>query len=280
MRALLALCLLLIAQAQARELKLAAWNLSWLTLRPEGSPDLPPGVQPKREEDIATLASYARRLNADVVAFSEVDGPEIAARIFPPDRWQIHITQDHVVQRAGFAVANDIAVTENPDLTALDIYPKARFHLRSAADITLHFGGLDLRLLAVHLKSGCSRTRLPDPATPACVTLLRQTQPLHDWIAARGQDAFVVLGDFNRWMEGDDFLTRLAPDGVLLRPDARLSNPCWGGSGFLDHILPGGAARDLMVQGSLRVLRYDETSPEMRERLSDHCPISIKLTTP
>lgn len=280
MRVLALLIVLLAGCAEARELKLAAWNLSWLTQRPAGGADLPPDVRPKRDADIATLAAYARRLNADVVAFSEVDGPEIAARVFPPDRWQIHITQDQVVQRAGFAVANGFQVTDNPDLTALDVYPDARFHLRSAADITLHVDGTDLRLLAVHLKSGCAHERLPSPANPACVTLLRQVVPLRDWIAARGEAGFVVMGDFNRWMEGDDFLTRLAPQGALLRPDAHLFNPCWGGSGFLDHLLAGGAARRWLNAGSLRVLRYDETDPVMRGRLSDHCPVSIRLTVP
>ena len=33
--------------AAAAELKLATWNLEWLTLRPAGDPALPADVQPK-----------------------------------------------------------------------------------------------------------------------------------------------------------------------------------------------------------------------------------------
>ena len=281
MRTLL-LLLLLIAPAQAESLKLATWNLSWLTLRPAGGPDLPDDAQPKRPEDIETLRRYAVILNADVVSFSEVDGPEIAARIFTPDRYVIHITNDHVVQRAGFAIRRGLAFTPNPDLVALDLYAHARYHLRSAADVTLNLPTGPLRLLAVHLKSGCRQDSLESP-NPACLTLGRQLPHLESWMAQRRDEnmPFVMMGDFNRWMEGPDaFFAGLSDITPLLRPDAGQYSPCWGGSGFLDHILAGGAARAWMKPDSLRVLVYRETTAEMKERLSDHCPVSVRLDLP
>lgn len=282
--ALLLLLLLLPAWfAQAAELKMAAWNLEWLTLRPPGDPGLPEDVKPKRPEDIALLRRYAELLNADVVAFSEVDGPEIAARVFEPRRYRIHITADAVTQRAGFAVRQGIDFTANPDVTALDVQPEARYRLRSGADVTLHLAGGPLRLLAVHLKSGCRDAPLSHAKGGACATLARQVAPLGDWIAARGAEGmpFLVMGDFNRWMEGRDaFLSALQQAAPLLRPDAGMHSPCWGGSGFLDHILIGGPARAWTVPDSFRVLVYRETDPIWKERLSDHCPISVQLRAP
>ena len=279
----LLLCVALLpGVAAARTLKLAAWNLSWLTQRPAGGPDLPADQQPKRDEDIDTLRRYALLLDADVVAFSEVDGPRIAARVFPPDRYRIHITADHVVQRSGFAVRRGIAFTANPDLTALDLYAHARFHLRSAADITLDLPQGKLRLLSVHLKAGCRQDALTSAAR-ACVTLGRQLPHLRRWIAARGGEAgaFAVMGDFNRWLEGHDaFMAGLDQASPLTRPDAGLYSPCWGGEGFLDHILLGGAARVWLLPDSLRVLVYRERTAEMKERLSDHCPVSVRLDLP
>ncbi len=73
--------LLFCACAAAAELKLATWNLEWLTL---GNRDLPPDVRPKRPEDIELLRRYAAELDADVIAVQEVDGPAMAARVFPP----------------------------------------------------------------------------------------------------------------------------------------------------------------------------------------------------
>jgi len=54
---LLLVFLLLVTTAQARELKVATWNLEWLTLRPAGDPVLPENVVPKRAEDRASFAA-------------------------------------------------------------------------------------------------------------------------------------------------------------------------------------------------------------------------------
>jgi len=283
MRMLLLILLLISPAAQASDLKLAAWNLSWLTLRPAGGADLPEGVRPKRPEDIAILRGYALALDADVVAFSEVDGPEIAAQVFPPERYRIHITNDQVVQRAGFAVRRTIAFTANPDLLGLDLYAHARYHLRSAADITLDLSGVKLRLLAVHLKSGCRDGTLGDTRDAACHTLGGQLPILQDWVTKRAAEgaAFIMMGDFNRWMQpGDPFFTRLSTATSLTRATEGLHSPCWGGGGFLDHLVAGGAAREWMQVQTLRVMLYRETAMAWKERLSDHCPVSVKLHLP
>ena len=283
MRLMVFILLLWTVAAQAETLKLSSWNLSWLTLRAAGQ-DLPEDTQPKRPEDIETLRRYAVQLDADVVAFSEVDGAEMAARVFTPDRYRIHITEDKVVQRAGFAIRNTIAFTTNADLSALDVYgPTARYRLRSAADVTLNLQSGPLRLLAVHLKSGCREERFERSANPACATLLRQLPPLQSWLSARAADGvpFALMGDFNRWMEGrDTFFAGMLQPGPLLRTDAGRNSPCWGGAGFLDHVILGGPARFWLRPDSLRVMIYRETTAEMKERLSDHCPVSVRLDIP
>ena len=126
--------------AEARTLKLTTWNLEWLTARPAGDPELPQDVTPKQAEDVALLAKYAERVASDVIAIQEVDGPEIAARVFPPDRYVIHMTRDRVVQRVGLVVRRGIDFVVNPDLVALVPAPEARHPLRS--------GGLDAAGLA------------------------------------------------------------------------------------------------------------------------------------
>jgi endonuclease/exonuclease/phosphatase family metal-dependent hydrolase len=275
------LCLILAGSAQAAELKLSTWNLEWLTLRPQGDPVLPSNVVPKRAEDRALLRRYALALNADVVAFQEVDGPEAAAEVFPPDRYSLFMTHDAVVQRVGFAVRRGLVVHQNPDVVGLDVNPDAPFRLRSGADITLEVGDIRLRLLNVHLKSGCHEQRLTNTGR-TCDTLRRQIAPLQGWITQRREEGapFIVMGDFNRRMDGnDELLAALNRAAPLVRATEGRASSCWGGNSFIDHILAGGAARAWMKPDTLRVLVYRE--PEaMKERLSDHCPVSVRLELP
>ena len=283
-RALLLIALLLIpGQGTAAELKLATWNLEWLTLRAAGDRALPPDVHPKSAGDRALLQRYAEQLAADVVALQEVDGPEAAATVFPPSRYTLHFTRDRVVQRVGFAVRQGLRYTANPDLVALNVTPQATNPLRAGADITVEQPGGRLRILAVHLKTGCREDKLDRSPRLQCDQLRQQLVALQGWIAQRRQDGvpFVLMGDFNRWMDArEGFYTALQNTGPLARITDGRSSPCWGGGGFVDHIIAGGAARGWMQPDSLRVTVYRETGAAAKARLSDHCPVSARFVLP
>jgi len=272
------LCLLLASPAVADELKIATWNLDWLTNRPASERFLPSDVTPRQDADFARLAAYARQLNADVVAIEEVDGPRSVAALFPRELYSVHMTGDRIMQRVGIAVRRGIHYTVNPDVTAL-----AEARLRSGADITLHIGTHDLRMLAVHLKKGCRKGNLARATGSACAALRDQLGPLTQWIRDRmsAGEAFVIAGDFNRWMDGrDSFLKTLRQAAPLARATEGHSSPCWGGENFIDHILAGGAAAAWMRPDTLKVLVYQETDPALKDRLSDHCAVSVRFNIP
>ncbi len=278
------LLLLLAAPALGQELKLARWTIAWLTLRPTGDRELPRDFRARSAEDFRLLQGYAQRLDADIVALQEIDGEQAAARVFDPATYAFHLTDENDIQRPGFAVRRTLRFTRNPDLVELDIRAGARRSLRRGADITVELpGGAPLRLLSVHLNAGCREDAL-DAGPPECESLARQAQIISRWAEARRREgiAFAILGDFNRRMgPRDDFLRVVEGDPPLLRPTAGYSSPCWadarGGRPFISHILLGGAARDWLVPNSLSVLVYAERERSYRDRLSDHCPTSVRL---
>jgi endonuclease/exonuclease/phosphatase family metal-dependent hydrolase len=265
------------ASAQDGAVRISTWNLEWLTQRTEGLPD---DAAPKRDDDIAILAGYAARLKPTVAALEEVDDPALVARLFPADRYQVLMTRDDVVQKVALVVRNGVPVVRHPDLTALDVYASFAHHLRSGLDATLTLEGTPVRILAVHLKSGCFEGGLQGSPTSACKALTRQLPVLQAWIAARRAEgvAFLVLGDFNRRLKPHDALLDGLESAAPMRvATAGRASPCWGGEDFIDQILAGGPAAGWIVPDSLRVMVYRETAPEMKERLSDHCPVSVAL---
>ena len=156
------LLLLLPLPVLASDLKVATWNLDWL---PPARPATANATRcyPRSDEDFARLAQYARELNADVVAIEEVDGFGAASKVFSREEYSIHMTRDHVVQRVGIVVRRGLHYDINPDLTALNAH-----HLRSGADITLHLGDTDLRVLAVTWRRAAATCRCLKPeAKPA-----------------------------------------------------------------------------------------------------------------
>jgi endonuclease/exonuclease/phosphatase family metal-dependent hydrolase len=286
MRALLLLIALLLAvPAGAAEIRIATWNIAWLTTKPAGHPDLPRDHRPRETSDFTLLQRYAQRLNADVVAIQEVDGELAAARVFDARQYEFHLTQEADLQRPGFAIRRGLTVTRNPDLLALDLAPNARFSLRRGADVTVQAEGAPpIRLLSVHLDSGCLDGALAEAMSRDCQNLSRQADALARWIQARRREgiAFAILGDFNRRLARDEeMLQRLEAAAPLTAPTAGRASPCWadarGGRPFIDHILLGGPAREWLARDSLRVMVYAERNRSFRHRISDHCPVIVQL---
>ena len=292
------------AQSIPGELKLATWNLEWF-MKPETLRDLTPTCIPadaprdgarrsipcdvahemaRSQEDIAAMRAHARILDADVVSLQEVDG-EPAARLLFPD-YQFCFSGRSAVQNNGFAIRRGIPYACGPDLTALSMNDD----VRRGVELRLFPGTpREMRLLSVHLKSGCSRDPL-DSTKPSCAELAHQAPMLESWIdsQAREHKPFAVLGDFNRDL-------RREPDGPAIwrdiddadPPEADLVNTAEGQGfqncmpsqtfgGYIDYILLGQKmARGLVPNSFGRVLFRPKDA--LRRKLSDHCPVFIRL---
>ena len=261
--------------AGATEIKIASWNIYWLT-----SED--PDHHRRKANDYARLAAYANDLDADVIALQEVDAGFVR-KVFPLQQYHIELShREDTRQRTGFAIRRGVRYRRLPDYRELS----TKWGLRYGTAIELEVGGRKIDLMSVHLKSGCHGRDLDRPATRNCRDLKSQVKPLESWIDRRleRERAFVLLGDFNRRMDRRrDDLWRFIADGIpkpIYRVNAGRKPKCWNGRfpEFIDHIIVGPIAGKALKPHSFEEMTYGETNYfRWRKRLSDHCPISIRL---
>ena len=174
-------------------------------------------------------------------------------------------------------------------------------------DVTLTKDGKSVRLLAVHMKSGCfdkaldqgSIANMPNTnekeayAKAACAELAKQAIPLEAWVDARAAEGvpFLLLGDFNRRFVKDISLNHTEIQGLwqaiddegaeaLWAPTIKAESKCWGGyyKDYIDHIVLDPKAKARYVVNSFDQLVFEpKYTKELSQTLSDHCPISIEL---
>jgi endonuclease/exonuclease/phosphatase family metal-dependent hydrolase len=301
------------ASAPSATLEIATWNLEWL-IAPEAMRELRRDCAGERgragrdarripcevgarfdrsRADFAALARYARKLDADVIALQEVDGPRAAALVFPGHSFCFTGRRD--VQNTGFAIRAGIPHRCGPDWRALSLGDRVR---RGAELVLFPDEPREIRLLGVHLKSGCG-SRLLDAPRAECADLARQAAALENWIdgQARAGRRFVVLGDFNRDLLRERGGAARSPTGRLQRlwpelddgepAEADLRNAAEGErfvnctaaqafDGYIDHIVLSRSLARVRVPGSFERITY-RTDEHRRLRLADHCPVAVRI---
>ncbi|MBF2761516.1 MAG: endonuclease/exonuclease/phosphatase family protein [Ectothiorhodospiraceae bacterium AqS1] len=281
-------------------IRIATWNLNLLHWK--SSVALWRGSLKRRDADYATLKRYMHKIDADIIAFQEVNGPQAAARVFPPEEYAIHISgrydSNYNDIYTGFAVRRGVfARVLKRDIPDFEPRSDKQRSLRWGVDLSVEVGDSPnprtLRLLNIHLKSGCQRGTLKKPKKKACKTLARQIPALERWIDARQTEgaAFVVMGDFNRafdrhgerdhlWQAIDDG----DPDGLRLhRLPKGHPHRCWEGTANhhenpIDFFVFGAKAWERVEADSFRQIVWEEKDRDIKRRLpSDHCPIAVDL---
>ncbi|MBL8251648.1 MAG: endonuclease/exonuclease/phosphatase family protein [Candidatus Competibacter sp.] len=168
----------------------------------------------KRRQQIADLI---QRQAPDILALQEVSGAAAVREILPDGGrdYQVCSFDGYGVQRLAFAWRRSLGEAAEPcqayDPLSLPARP-ADERLRPGLALGLRVEGRLVRLLNLHLKSGCvSPLESDDPNgrgqlagdNPACLILQEQLQPLENWIEqkSQGTDALILLGDFNRALD-------------------------------------------------------------------------------
>lgn len=281
--------------SRRQQLRIATWNMQWLidpdtargariACREQRAALLPCDVArelARDSVDLRRLAALAQRLDADVVAFQEVENAAVAQRVFRG--YDICIATGTGVQHVGFAVRRGLRFHCPAPLESISAGGRGR----AGQPLRLFPpGGAPIELLAVHLKSGCARDPL-DSSTDACVLLREQARALGEWIQARVLERapFIVLGDLNRGGtpgSGDAFWSLLHPQAFEASADRLPFRNCVFGAPyreFIDHVLVSRTLLPRLHPEGFAQLRFD-AAEATRYRLSDHCPVSVSLSLP
>lgn len=273
-------------------IRIAAWNLEHLNAE-NGA-----GCVTRDQGDYDAIAGQIEKIDPDVVAFQEVENKAAAHRVFPETDWWVEVSNrpepaqeprecrdisgkylHHLA--TGFAIRkrDGMVYERHADLKSLGGDPSS--FQRWGTDITVTRGGRSLRLLSVHLKSGCWSSREDESESSwtiaSCGTLRDQIPELRSWADLREQEgiAFAILGDFNRRLtvEGDSVWAELSPESSPLKLlTDNLEYDCAPRyHHFIDHIVLDADAAEWLVPNSPREWLRDTLHP-------DHCAISADLT--
>jgi endonuclease/exonuclease/phosphatase family metal-dependent hydrolase len=296
-----ALAAAFMSTAASAEIRVARWNLN--NLHHQLDEPLRPGAPTRTGADIDILRKYRDRADADIFALQEVNGPRAAQLVFPADQWDLlfsgRYADDLITGResdriyTGFAVRRGVfdAVSKR-DIPELSVRHTDGRPTRWGTEILVEKGGNLLRLMSVHLKSGCHGGTLEPATSPDCITLAAQRAPLESWTdaAAIAQVPFVIVGDWNRridvhgqgdhvWGEIDD----ADPPGLdLWRLPFNRDSSC--NAGFtkpIDFLVFDARAWALVDEASFTEITYDTGDWDAQRRTpSDHCPIVVTLDWP
>lgn len=274
-------------QAIAEPLTISSWNIEWLSTNEAVNK-----FSDKRDQaDFDKLGTYFQSLNADVVAFQEVDDVNAIQRV-AGDLYQILMSDralpknsnhqfKEVNQYTGFAVRKGVALTDYADFP---LETASNSKLRFASYIVIETETKPIHMLSVHLKAGCSGAY---KSNRDCSRLKEQAQQLNKWIKQRerNNEDYAILGDFNHnlaysrdwmWKELTQYTdaqlaTRKTRADCKVRSN-RNNHRTHQFRSVIDHIV---VSESLNADPAKQ--QVFNTQDVLNYKLSDHCPVSTTI---
>lgn len=274
-------------QAIAEPLTISSWNIEWLSTNEAVNK-----FSDKRDQaDFDKLGTYFQSLNADVVAFQEVDDVNAIQRV-AGDQYQILMSDralpknsnrqfKEVNQYTGFAVRKGVPLTDYADFP---LEASSNSKLRFASYIVIETETNPIHMLSVHLKAGCSGAY---KSNRDCSRFKEQAQQLNKWIKQRerNNEDYAILGDFNHnlaysrdwmWKELTQYTdaqlaTRKTRADCKVRSN-RNNHRTHQFRSVIDHIV---LSKSLNADPAKQ--QVFKTQDVLDYKLSDHCPVSTTI---
>lgn len=257
--------------------RVATWNIAWLDDR------VGVGTIARQPEDFERLAAFAATAlgDAHLVILQEVRNADAIAHVFPRDTWEVVAVEQRGSQSVGAAWRRGLPVRVVGEFEELALQS-----VREGLDLEVTTAAGPLRVLGVHLKSGCWGEDYVTSTRDACVKLRDQLPILEAWIDARAAEEvpFLVAGDFNRRLQPNDPFWQEIDDAdppnadLMLVGEGRVQE-CWQRRypEPIDHIVLDRLTSAWVVAGSAREDVFPDALAAYERVLSDHCPFSVAL---
>ncbi|RYG89613.1 MAG: endonuclease [Alphaproteobacteria bacterium] len=234
------------------------------------------------------MRRIADGLDADVVGFHEAESLAAAERMFEPEKYDIvmkgrlggpsgscgeaNSTQTVIRQAVGFAIRKGLAFDRNPGVTSLMMGTPQQ---RSGVDTLRAPGHAPIRLLGIHLRSGCFAGS--DARAARCCSSRSRLWRLGSTTLRAVR--FAVLGDWNHrlGLSGDRLWTEIHDDAPA-NADLPLADA--GNSPLCDPRYDSFIG-DIVLdrRGDAALGAFSETPYAPGEKhYSDHCPVAVTLT--
>ena len=274
-------------QAIAEPLTISSWNIEWLSTNEAVNK-----FSDKRDQvDFDKLGTYFQSLNADVVAFQEVDDINAMQRV-AGDQYQILMSDralpknsnhqfKEMNQYTGFAVRKGVTLSDYADFP---LETTSNSKLRFASYIVIEKETKPIHMLSVHLKAGCSGAY---KSNRDCSRLKEQAQQLNKWIKQRerNNEDYAILGDFNHnlaysrdwmWKELTQYTdaqlaTRKTRADCKVRSN-RNNHRTHQFRSVIDHIV---LSKSLNADPAKQ--QVFKTQDVLDYKLSDHCPVTTTI---
>lgn len=204
--------------------------LNGLEYPTDKSESLPIHTRAAQQQKTSKIKNTIKMLGADIYALQEFTNRQALLEIFDPNIFKIFTSENqNISQNIGFAIRKKIIGKNTPPkinvIDSLSIFSDDGHQLRPGLQLDINLSGFDLRILNVHLKSGCSTRSITAPTkktdtkdkikkfTKACKLFAKQIQILEKWIEGQQNKNVILLGDFNRQPKYDRDLRPVRRDG-------------------------------------------------------------------
>ncbi|MCG7584427.1 endonuclease/exonuclease/phosphatase family protein [Photobacterium sp. OFAV2-7] len=270
---------LLNSSAFASSLKIATWNVEFLTAKSNTS------CAPRSDEDYIKLSEVASSIDADIYALQEVESAKALERIFDPAVYNFIVSErtgktydcrhnkkyKTTQQRVAYAVKKSVKYqySKTDNLTELDL--EGNNALRYGLVLQLP----KATLVNVHLKSACHSGDVLSNGSN-CDVKKRQFDVLTKWVNKQpSSKELVILGDFNHKFNDDDYFLNGDAEKRSMTANTSSLNSCrprYSSDQGVDHIVTSFDELEVSIVNYVDV-NNDQVEDSEESMLSDHCPI-------